>query len=43
MESERIEESNDGTMQKFTLLLSIMEPIVINEENGLRMINEGLI
>ena len=35
LESERIVEVNDGRMQKFTLLLCIMEPLVVNEENAL--------
>ena len=34
MQSETIEEANDGTHQKFTALLSIMEPLVVNEENA---------
>ena len=43
MQTERIEEPDDGTMQKFALLLSIMEPLVINEENAEKAIDEGLI
>jgi len=34
LKTEKIEEFNDGTMQKFTMLLSIMEPLVVNEENA---------
>lgn len=42
MQLEQIEDIDDGTMQKFTLLLMILEPIVVNEENALRSVKEGL-
>ena len=43
MQTERIEEPNDGTMQKLILLLSILEPIVVNEQNAYIAIEENII
>ena len=43
MQTERIEELEDVTMQKFTLLLGVLEPLIINEENAEKSINEGVI
>lgn len=43
LQTERIEEPEDGSMQKFALLLGILEPLVINEENANNAIKEGVI
>ena len=34
---------NDTTMEKFNLMLSILEPLVINEENARLATSEGVI
>ena len=43
MKSERITEPEDSTIQKLTLLLGVLEPLVINEENAEKAILEGII